>query len=1041
MTGIAGRPGTTWRWLLPVAAALLLPAAAARAQAPAAAGDRRAGEERLAARAEELSARGEKLRNEAKLAEAAKVLRECLEINRRLYPKERFPSGHAALARSIDRLASAYKENGDYARAEPLCREALAMRRALYPVTAHPRGHSELAESLSNLAELYWAAGDFARALPLSREALAMRRALYPASEYPAGHPELAESLNNLALFLDYSGDYAGAEPLAHESADMYRKLYPAAKFPDGHPKLADSLNNLAGLYFDRGDHVRSRELFAEALRMRRALYPRKDYPRGNPELAESVNNLAFLCHTLREFEPAESLYREAVEMKRALYPAADFPRGHPNLALSINSWALMYQDNGQFARAEALYREALRMRRDVFPASEFPRGHPELSMSAFNLGCLYLDSGDYPRAEPLLREALAMRRALYPHGEFPRGHPALAESAYNLAVLHQARGEYAAAVPLLREALVMYRSLADAYCQAAAEAEALNLLATEPLVADALLSATRRLPGSPDCYDLIWDSHAPLFRLLQGRRLSLSAARDAAAAEMAARLQDARLSLSGALLAPGGVGEERLRALTTDKEKLERALASRLGLETPGLAGTVGPAELRAVLPDRTAFVEFVRYTDTEEDAKKPGKAGERRTPRYAAFLTRKGRPVRRVELGEAGPIEAALAEWRKAIVSRQPDRQPAAAVARLLWEPLRGHLPDRVEAVWLYPSEALCQVPWAALPGKEPDTVLLEEHAVAVVPHGSYLTNALAADHRPGRGVPKVLVLGGVDYDQAPSASGGPALVTQLAPAAVGATRKGVSFLPKSVEEVARVGVLARTLLKAEPVTLSGRQAGVAQLLTELPGARYAHLATHGFFADASVRSALRIDEEHFRLRGGERAAPGARNPLVLSGLVLAGANRAGKDGDRGILTAEGIVGLNLEGMDLAVLSACETGLGEVAGREGVLGLVRAFHVAGAKNVLASLWAVEDHSTAALMGRFYEHLWAERLPPLEALRRAQIDVYRNPNRLAEWASRGIGFDEKALRAPAGSAKAPPPGERTRTGRWAAFVLSGAGR
>src|SRR5262249_25275089 len=154
-----------------------------------------------------------------------------------------------------------------------------------------------------------------------------------------------------------------------------------------------------------------------------------------------------------------------------------------------------------------------------------------------------------------------------------------------------------------------------------------------------------------------------------------------------------------------------------------------------------------------------------------------------------------------------------------------------------------------------------------------------------------------------------------------------------------------------------------------------------------RWAHFATHGFFADPSFRSFLQLDEKDF-LRGfrGHRGAVGARSPLVLSGLVLAGANlpvEKGKeaDSDDGILTAEALVALDLRHLELAVLSACDTGLGEEGGGEGVFGLVRAFHLAGAQNVVASLWKVEDEPTAALMALFYHQLWVEKKPPLEAL------------------------------------------------------------
>ena len=110
-----------------------------------------------------------------------------------------------------------------------------------------------------------------------------------------------------------------------------------------------------------------------------------------------------------------------------------------------------------------------------------------------------------------------------------------------------------------------------------------------------------------------------------------------------------------------------------------------------------------------------------------------------------------------------------------------------------------------------------------------------------------------------------------------------------------------------------------------------------------------------------------------------------------MLAGANQP-TDADNGILTGEAVAGLDLDGMDLVVLSACQTGLGEAAAGEGVFGLQRAFHIGGARNVVASLWKVNDEATAALMNLFYYHLWEKGESPLEALHHAQLELYRNP-------------------------------------------------
>ncbi len=141
----------------------------------------------------------------------------------------------------------------------------------------------------------------------------------------------------------------------------------------------------------------------------------------------------------------------------------------------------------------------------------------------------------------------------------------------------------------------------------------------------------------------------------------------------------------------------------------------------------------------------------------------------------------------------------------------------------------------------------------------------------------------------------------------------------------------------------------------------------------------------------------------------------------------------GDDGILTAEAIAGLDLSKLELVVLSACETGLGDVAGGEGVMGLQRAFHIAGARNVIASLWKVDDKATAVLMQLFYKNLWQKDLPPIEALRQAQLAIYHHPELIDNpGANRGPGLSMTG-RLPSGGRTAP-------TKQWAAFVLSGVG-
>ena len=172
--------------------------------------------------------------------------------------------------------------------------------------------------------------------------------------------------------------------------------------------------------------------------------------------------------------------------------------------------------------------------------------------------------------------------------------------------------------------------------------------------------------------------------------------------------------------------------------------------------------------------------------------------------------------------------------------------------------------------------------------------------------------------------------------------------------------------------------------------------------------------------------------------------RNPLLLSGVVLSGANSVedNKNHGVGLLSAEEIASLPLDQLQLVTLSACETGIGKVAGGEGVFSLQRAFHLAGSKNVVASLWQVEDQATAALMELFYHYMWKNKLPPAEAMRQAQLTMLRNPTVIKDAGARS----QSMLRGPNIKSTVKLPNEtddpavnkNAQTQQWAAFSVSG---
>jgi CHAT domain-containing protein len=336
-----------------------------------------------------------------------------------------------------------------------------------------------------------------------------------------------------------------------------------------------------------------------------------------------------------------------------------------------------------------------------------------------------------------------------------------------------------------------------------------------------------------------------------------------------------------------------------------------------------------------------------------------------------------------------------------------------RLVWQPLEKHLGE-ARTVLLSPDGALAQLPFAALPGSKKGSYLLEERALAVVPVPQMLPALLAPVVRESRLKPSLLVVGDLDFDrtEASAASADDRSTPR-------GSLKGWKRLPGTQAEAAAVKDAFRWLFRGGRVTHLRESEGTkAAVRAALGKHRFVHLATHGFFAPEDLKSALAAGPARGGDPFGQRGVSGW-HPLLLSGIVLAGANREARPGEEdGILTAFEVNEMDLSGCDLAVLSACETGLGQVAGGEGLLGLQRAFAVAGTRSVIASLWQVDDKATRDLMLAFYQRLWDRKKPlsRIEALRQAQLWMLRDR-------PRGM-FRSEDKRLP--------------PSYWAAFVLSG---
>jgi CHAT domain-containing protein/tetratricopeptide (TPR) repeat protein len=1014
------------------------------------------------ARAAELDQEAEALASGQRTL-ARKLREQALQIRQEIYPESRYPNGDVFLAQSLNALGHQLTTQGDYPGARAYLERSLAMLEA-----RNPDGHPYLAQVLNRLGWLHCELGEYTQARPYLERALAMNEALYTPREFPSGHADLARSLDNLGNLLRYQGDFVKALSYSQRGLAMRESLYPRHRYSKGHQELAASLWQVGQLFMAQANHERGLLLLQRALDMCEALYPRDQYPKGHSDLVPCLIAVGKARGARREYRSAKPYLQRALTLCEALFTPMEYPKGHPLLIESLESLAdLVHHLDGNaaalryrlraLASCETLYsrgqypnghpkfaaslaavgvsltlqqnyqqalpylQRALVMSELLYPRNKYPQGHPLLAMCLMRLGAALVFARQEERGLTYLRRAVAECQAIYSVEEYPHGHPDLSLTLRCLGAMLHRRGEYQEALPYLRRALAMDQKLADIFVAGASEAEALNFAAALPLVRDLLLSTPHTADLSEDdLYAPVWRGKAMVARILRRRQEALADTAGPLARQLWQDLIDTRRGLSQLLLAGAGPLGERLkqyRQLTSRKEDLERRLA-RLLPSRSQLLELPPHDDLVKTLPRGTAFIDLLRYARSEQTTPTALGQGWGAAPSYVAFLLIPGRSVRRVELGPAKPIEEALKRWREDI-TRLSFSTAAEELSRLIWEPLSRDMPAGTHTLLVAPDSALTGLPWAALPGPNASRVLLEDYALGIVPHGPFLLACLGSPP-PEKGPGQLLAAGGIHYG----------LETVWRP------------LPRTLDEVTTIRALAG---ERPVVALTGRDASPARLLAELPRARQAHLATHGFFASPVLRSVLQLDERLYERApfGGEQIAPGARNPLVLSGLVLAGAAFQPEDYDLpsesdGILTAEAVASLPLQDLELVVLSACDTGLGTVAGGEGVFGLQRAFHMAGAHGVVASLWNVDDAATSMLMQEFYTNLWQWRLPKLEALRRAQLAVLRSFSRSFDKDQdplRGAGLERQSAPDVEGR---PWPEKRVPPFFWAAWTLSG---
>ncbi|MDB5386761.1 MAG: photosystem assembly protein Ycf3, partial [Planctomycetaceae bacterium] len=633
-------------------------------------------------------------------------------------------------------------------------------------------------------------------------------------------------------------------------------------------------------------------------------------------------------------------------------------------------------RDADQTSKAMQHFKAALLESQFLFPKSRYPLGHDLLALCQWHLGSLLRQSGMFDESLSLLQEVDASYRARYPNG-----HPQLAATATDIGILHLNAGHTYAASEAFAAALGEDQRQLKQLARIGAEASLSKSRELRQIALSGLLSASRGIASEDEqAFRWTWTSTNVDTRNVRKRRAQIRSSQDVnGVAALQERLNDVASGMRQHLDHPDD--DTALQRLLDERARLELELGKILPVdERQDEEWDRGAVELASELPENSVFIEIVRFDDLTQTKDRP--------VHYLALVVAPGQTVQRIDLGPAAIIDRAVNEWRSAPAQWDANlsKRKAADIAnrcteilrKEIWQKIAGSVPDNTKLLLLDVDGELARFPFAAMPKCDSSGILLEDFTIAYVPDGQFIRERLKQP-RESSFNQKVLVVGAIDY--------GPA----------GAYKQ----LPGTAVEVDAI-VQSEGLDNA--IVLKGSDATVSQVIKELPAARAAFFGTHASF-DATE---LENDKAQFKKSISDwnpESNPSIpyfglsqRFPFSYVGLVFAGANEPqSRNSDAGILRGEGILNLNLENLDLAILSGCETGLGQHTTGEAVQGLQQAFHYAGCPNVVASLWKIDDSASAILMQEYVKQLASGRLTSLEALRQAQLVIYRNPERWPE--------------------------------------------
>lgn len=785
-------------------------------------------------------------------------------------------------------------------------------------------------KALANLGLLYTTMGRFTQAQEVTLSALEKRKAKL--GETNIG---VAASLNNNGVLSFDLGRYNEADK------DLTAALVIIEAKAKGSMPEAITLNNKAMVYQTIGRYEEAEKLMTEAISVAEKLQDSK-----SKNHLKFISNLALLYRFTGKYTQAEELY---VGMEKKL------GKGTAEMASLFNNKAMLYWVMGREEKVEDLFKRSVAM----YKSSEGEESPPS-AKAINNLGNFYRYKSKFAEAEPLLIKAKAIHEKI-----LGTNHPLFVQSQEDLAILYWKQRQINKAYPLYKEVMAKSLDFINRYFPPMSEAEKTkywDVLAQrfQRFYNFASEIASENKNVLVDLFDYQTATKALLLNSTNKIKESILASGDKAIIADYISWLDQKETLARLYAySKDDLKEQKINLDSIEgvTNAMEKNLSQRSKDFSAGYASEPPHfIQIRDLLTDQEAIVETIQVKKFNQSFTKETK--------YLALVTTKGKEFPELAVMENGvQMDTRNAKFYKNAILQHADDTISY---RAYWGSIEPLILGK-KIIYFSPDGVYNQMNINTL--KKPGgNFILNQYDVIVLGNSKDL---IVVKNRKQTTVAKkaAFLLGFPDY-------GGSA----------------VAPLPGTKLEVDAIDKILKTSgYKTSELT---QKLATEKSVKGVKGIQIVHIATHGYFqADAEVNagSAIGVDVDNAK-----------ENPLLRSGLILMGGATtiAGSNipdlasNDNGILTAYEAMNLNLEGTDLVILSACETGLGEVKAGEGVYGLQRAFLVAGAKALIMSLWKVDDTATQLLMVNFYTN-WVKGGNKQKAFKQAQLQLlskYKDP-------------------------------------------------